>query len=229
MKATAIILARGGSKRIPNKNIKEFCGEPMISWVIKAAEESKCFSNILVSTDSKEIASISLSLGAEVDKLRSEELSNDHITSAEVMAYEASKLANDAKFICFLYASSPLTQAKILKKAFNYLKEGLDLDYVFPVAEFAHPPERGFYFDKDTKIEPRNTKDYLIRTQDLKSLYHDSGQFYFGRPRAFLNLNPIFGSKSKGIILPRTEVCDIDEEEDLLMAEILFTHIQNKN
>jgi len=228
MKAVAIILARGGSKRIPNKNIKEFCGEPMISWAIRAAKESNCFDDIFVSTDSKEIASISISLGAEVNELRSEELSNDYTASTEVMANEASNLEKIVEYICFIYASSPLIQAKNLKKAFVELKEDSDLNYVFPVTKFAHPPERGFSIDSNMKIQPINAKNFHARTQDLDSYYHDSGQFYFGKPDAFKELQPIFSNRSKGIVLSRTEVCDIDEKEDWSMAEILFENLRNK-
>tara|TARA_Y100001970_G_scaffold294069_1_gene446471 strand:- start:15718 stop:16410 length:693 start_codon:yes stop_codon:yes gene_type:complete len=227
MKTVAFILARGGSKRIPNKNIKEFCGEPMISWAIRAARESNCFDEIIVSTDSKEIASISVSLGAEVNDLRSSELSNDYTTSIEVMANEASILENIVKYVCFLYASSPLIQAKTLKKAFTELKEDSSLDYVFPVARFAHPPERGFSIDKKKKIQPINSKNFHKRTQDLDAYYHDSGQFYFGKPEAFKELKPIFSNRSKAIVLSRIEVCDIDEEEDWSMAEILFKNLRN--
>jgi len=225
MKNVAVILARSGSKRIPNKNLKEFCGKPMISWPIKAALESNCFEKIIVSTDSREIAEISKEFGAEITGLREDRLSDDSTTSTKVMSYEASKVKEEFDLICCIYGSAPLVKHETIVKALDLLSQNQDVNYVFPVTEFSHPPSRGFRLDAKSRLISLDSGSYLKRTQDIESVYHDAGQFYFGKPEAFIKQTPIFDKNSKALVLPRTQVCDIDSEEDWEMAEILFKNI----
>lgn len=220
----AIIPARGGSKRIPKKNIKLFHGKPMISWSIKAAIESQIFDRIIVSTDDSEIAEIALKSGGEVPFVRPVKLSDDYATTADVMEHAARWLKGEEPAIselCCIYATAPFVEADDIKLGLEMLMSG-GWQYVFPAAEFAAPIFRGFKKGADG-VEMIFPEHYLTRSQDLPRVFHDAGQFYWGTHHAWLSKAPIFSDKSDFIELTRLRVQDIDTPEDWDIAEKKFT------
>ena len=220
----AIIPARGGSKRIPKKNIKLFHGKPMISWSIKAALKSKIFDRIIISTDDSEIADIALKSGGEVPFFRPSKLSDDYATTADVMEPAAHWLTKEgllASELCCIYATAPFVEASDIELGLEMLMSG-GWQYVFPAAEFAAPIFRGFK-KGDGGVEMIFPEHYLTRSQDLPGVFHDAGQFYWGTHHAWLSKAPIFSNKSDFIELPRSRVQDIDTPEDWDIAEKMFT------
>lgn len=220
----AIIPARGGSKRIPKKNIKLFHGKPMISWSIKAALESQIFDRIIVSTDDSEIAEIALKSGGEVPFIRPGKLSDDYATTADVMEHAARWLKDEEPAIselCCIYATAPFVEANDIKLGLEMLMSG-GWQYVFPAAEFAAPIFRGFK-KRAGGVEMIFPEHYLTRSQDLPRVFHDAGQFYWGTLHAWLSKAPIFSHKSDFIELSRLRVQDIDTPEDWDIAEKMFT------
>jgi N-acylneuraminate cytidylyltransferase len=223
----AVIPARGGSKRIPRKNIKHFCGKPMIAWSIMAARESGLFNRIIVSTDDAEIAEVAKAWGAETPFVRPLELSNDFAGTTEVIAH-ATQWALDAGLkldaVCCIYATAPLIQAEDLKIGLSVLESG-SWDYAFSVTEFAAPIFRAFKQTADGGIEMFFPEYFSTRSQDLPVAFHDAGQFYWGRPNAWTEGKKIFERYSAPVKLPRWRVQDIDNFEDWKRAEILFKQI----
>jgi len=219
----AIIPARGGSKRIPRKNIKEFCGKPMIAWSIEAAKASALFDHIFVSTDDIEIADVAKQWGAGVPFKRPDELSNDHAGTIEVIAH-ATQWALDEGFeletVCCIYATAPFVQDTDLKRGLNALKSGA-WAYAFPVTDFAAPIFRSFKQTNQGGLEMFYPEHFHTRSQDLPVALHDAGQFYWGRPSAWINRKRIFDCHSTPIMLPRWRVQDIDTPEDWERAELL--------
>lgn len=219
----AVIPARGGSKRIPRKNIKPFCGKPMIAWSIEAAKSSGLFGRIIVSTDDTEIAEVAEKWGAEVPFTRPEELSNDHAGTTPVIAHATRWALNqglDIEAVCCIYATAPFMQIDDLKRGWNALSSG-DWDYAFSVTDFAAPIFRSFKQTSAGGIEMFFPEYYATRSQDLPTALHDAGQFYWGRPAAWLGGKHIFDQYSKPIIIPRWRVQDIDTTDDWIRAEIL--------
>lgn len=220
----AIIPARGGSKRIPRKNIKPFCGKPMIGYTIEAAEKSRCFDLILVSTDDPEIATVAKKYGADVPFLRPKELADDHTGTTPVIAHAldwANRNAGDVEFACCLYATAPFIQPNTIAHGLSLLgKHGAN--FAFTATSYAFPIQRAFQINDANRIEMVNEEFYQVRSQDLKTTFHDAGQFYWGRAAAWLKQMQIFCDTSVPIVLPRHLVQDIDTDEDWVRAEWLF-------
>ncbi|MEQ1530814.1 MAG: pseudaminic acid cytidylyltransferase, partial [Methylococcales bacterium] len=197
----AVIPARGGSKRIPRKNIKLFFGKPMIAWSIEAAKASELFEHIIVSTDDMEIAEVAKTWGAEVPFMRPEELSNDYAGTTPVIAH-ATQWALDQgcelAATCCIYATAPFIQTDDLKRGWNSLDSG-DWDYAFTVTDFAAPIFRSFKQTAEGGIEMFFPEHFATRSQDLPVALHDAGQFYWGRPLAWLESKPIFDRYSNPV------------------------------
>lgn len=223
----AVIPARGGSKRIPRKNIKIFCGKPMIAWSISVAIESGLFDRIFVSTDDTEIAKVAIEWGAEAPFLRPPELSGDFTGTTEVMAH-ATKWAQNQGWkldaVCCIYATAPLIQIKDLMQGLSLLETGA-WDYAFPVAEFSAPIFRAFKCNEYGGVEMFFPEHFETRSQDLPIAFHDAGQFYWGRPIAWMESRRIFSRHSALVKLPSWRVQDIDNWDDWLRAEFLFNKL----
>ena len=226
----AIIPARGGSKRIPRKNIKLFSGKPMIAWSIEAAKSSGLFDHIIVSTDNDEIAMVAKQWGAEVPFMRPEELANDHAGTAPVIAH-ATQWALDQGFaltaVCCIYATTPFIEVDDLKRGWDALKSG-NWEYAFTVTDFDAPIFRSFKQTAQGGIEMFFPEQYETRSQDLPTALHDAGQFYWGRPKAWLQEKRVFEPHSKPIIIPRWRVQDIDTQDDWERAEILASVLKKE-
>lgn len=219
----AVIPARGGSKRIPRKNIRLFAGKPMIGYAIEAAKASGLFSHIVVSTDDQEIAAISSTMGAETPFVRPPELADDHTPTVPVVAHaiEACRAMGwPVQQVCCIYPGVPLMQGEDLVTALGLLDQG-GADYVFPVTPFPSPIQRALRRDANGVTRPFHPEYAATRTQDLEPAYHDAGQFYWGRSEAWLSgLN--IHTHGKTIILPEWRVVDIDTPADWLRAEALY-------
>lgn len=223
MSRVAIITARGGSKRIPKKNIKDFCGKPIIEYSIRAALDSGIFDEVMVSTDSEEIADIAKKAGASIPFLRSETTSNDYATTADVInevldSYESRGEKFDT-CVC-IYPTAPFVTAEKIKTAVDILeREGVDA--VVPVVRFSFPPQRGFIIDsKDGYTKAKYPECIPMRSQDLEPMYHDCGQFYCLNTASFRSQKKIFMDRMMSIEVEETEVQDIDNETDWIMAEL---------
>lgn len=227
----AIIPARGGSKRIPRKNIRDFCGKPMIAWSIDAAQESGVFDRIIVSTDDEEIADVARRYGAEVPFMRPEELSNDYAGTIPVIRHATEWLSNNgspADFVCCIYATAPFIRAEDIIRGVHTLRERKG-DYAFTVTKYAYPIQRALKVSPQQHISMFSPDMFHVRSQDLEESWHDAGQFYWGTSSAWMNEKPIFSSDSHSIELPRERVQDIDTPEDWRVAEWLFKAMELKN
>ena len=224
----AIIPARGGSKRIPRKNIKDFCGKPMIAYSIEAALRSKLFDRVIVSTDDKEIAQVAKKYGAEVPFIRPAELSDDHTATIPVIAHAIEQLQKEGpvEIACCIYATAPFIQLRYLNEAHDTLIHNQS-DYAFSATSFAFPIQRAIKVDDQHRVEMFYPEHFNTRSQDLEEAYHDAGQFYFGRAEAWLKNKAIFGRQSSAIILPRHLVQDIDTMEDFKRAELMHKAISS--
>ena len=226
----AVIPARGGSKRIPRKNIKSFNGKPMIAWSIEAAKSSGLFERIIVSTDDTEIAEVSKQCGAEAPFTRPAELSNDFAATTEVIAHAAQWTVDqglDLESVCCIYATAPFVQVEDIKRGCEALDSG-DWDYAFTVTDFAAPIFRSFKQTEQGGLEMFFPEHFGARSQDLPVALHDAGQFYWGRPEAWIQGKRIFDHRSKPILIPRWRVQDIDTLEDWDRAEILAPVIMGR-
>ena len=227
----AVIPARGGSKRIPRKNIKLFSGKPMIAWSIEAAKSSGLFERIIVSTDDDEIADVAKQWGAEVPFMRPEELANDHAGTAPVIAH-ATQWALDQGFaltaVCCIYATTPFIEVDDLKRGWAALNSG-DWEYAFTVTDFDAPIFRSFKQTAQGGIEMFFPEQYATRSQDLPIALHDAGQFYWGRPAAWLQEMRVFEPHSTPLIIPRWRVQDIDTQDDWARAEMLAPILMKKS
>jgi N-acylneuraminate cytidylyltransferase len=220
----AIIPARGGSKRIPQKNIKQFCGKPMIAWSIIAAQQSGCFDDIIVSTDDNKIAEIAQDYGAQVPFIRPAELSDDYTGTTAVIRHAILWLQSAGKNpqeTCCIYATAPFVQSEDLRMGLETLVTSQS-DYAFSVTSYPFPIQRAIRITKDNHVEMFNPELFTTRSQDLEESYHDAGQFYWGQADAWLNEKPIFSLTSSPVLLPRHRVQDIDTLEDWLRAEWMF-------
>ena len=220
----AVIPARGGSKRIPRKNIKLFCGKPMIAWSIEAALLSGCFDQVAVSTDDAEIAEIARQYGAQVPFMRPAELSDDHTGTTAVIAHAIDWFAAQGQApaqVCCLYATAPFVSADDLRRGLAMLTE-TGSDYAFSVTSYAFPIQRAIRITPIGRVEMFNAEHFNTRSQDLEEAYHDAGQFYWGRASAWLANKVIFGPHAAAVQLPRYRVQDIDTVEDWQRAEYLF-------
>jgi len=226
----AVIPARGGSKRIPRKNIKPFCGRPMIAWSIEAAGDSGCFDRIIVSTDDNEIAAMAEKCGAEVPFMRPAELSDDYTGTTAVVAHAVDWQKQNGQSpvnVCCLYATAPFVDPQELKHGLSLLEQG-DCDFVFSVTSYAFPIQRAIRITNAGRVEMFYPEYFCTRSQDLEEAYHDAGQFYWGKESAWLEGKAIFGPHSVPIVLPRSRVQDIDTPEDWERAERMFEAMRAK-
>jgi pseudaminic acid cytidylyltransferase len=229
-KNLAIITARGGSKRIPRKNIKYFFGKPIIEYSIAAALESKIFDEVMVSTDDVEIADIAKACGASIPFFRSNSNSDDFSTTADVLfevlsEYQAhGRLFNNA---CCIYPTAPFVTPDKIKNSFSLLK-GRGVDTVFPVASFSYPIQRALKIDRGflAMINPQHVNS---RSQDLSPAYHDAGQFYWLKVEKFLKTKSLFSECSAPFVISELEVQDIDTEQDWMLAEAKFKLMKQLN
>jgi N-acylneuraminate cytidylyltransferase len=220
----AIIPARGGSKRIPRKNIREFCGKPMIAWSIEAARASGLFDRIIISTDDAEIADVGRKWGAEVPFIRSAELSSDYAGTLEVMAHATQWALDqnlDLEAVCCIYATAPFIQVTDLQNGLNAIRSG-DWAYSFAATDFGVTIFRSFKKSSGGGVEMFFPEHYDKRSQDLPIALHDAGQFYWGRPEAWIKKFKVFEKHSFPVVIPRWRVQDIDTQSDWIYAEIMF-------
>jgi pseudaminic acid cytidylyltransferase len=226
----AVIPARGGSKRIPRKNIKIFNDKPMIAWSIEAAKASSLFDHIIVSTDDMEIAEVALQCGAEVPFMRPEMLSNDHVGTTPVIAHATQWILDQGgslEAVCCIYATAPFIQTDDIRRGWDELNTG-DWDYTFSVTDFAAPIFRSFKQSPSGGIEMFFPEHFPTRSQDFPLALHDAGQFYWGRPTAWLESKCIFDLNSKPIVIPRWRVQDIDTADDWERAEVLASILKQR-
>lgn len=225
----AIITARGGSKRIPRKNIKNFLGKPIINYSIQSAIDSSCFDEVIVSTDDQEIAEVAIAAGAKIPFIRSAASSNDFATTAEVISEvlrEYKKIGVEFEYICCIYPTAPFITADKLKNAYEMLISS-GAKSVVPVVRFGFPIQRSFKIE-DNSLRMNWPEHMSTRSQDLPASYHDSGQFYFLRTESFLKDNKLFTDFTVPYEMPESEVQDIDNEEDWKVAEIKYTFLLSK-
>lgn len=223
MLSLAIITARGGSKRIPHKNIRDFCGKPILAYSIEAAKTSDIFDTVMVSTDNNEIAVIAKQYGAQVPFLRSKISSSDYATTADVIRevlQRYSKSGTDYDWFCCLYPTAPFVTAEKLQKAAQLLMQP-EIDSVIPVVRFSFPPQRALVL-RDSMLCYQYPENENARSQDLEPLYHDAGQFYCCKTKAFLAQNTLITKAAAPLILPEKEVQDIDNYSDWALAEIKY-------
>lgn len=228
-KSVAIITARGGSKRIPRKNVKEFLGKPILLYSIEAAINSGIFDEVMVSTEDEEIMELARKAGAKVPFVRSQEAANDFSTTTDVLlevleSYK--KIGEEFEYACCLYPTAPFTTAKCLKEAMEMLEEK-DVDSVIPVVRFGFPPQRGLVVRED-KVEFKWPEHMFTRSQDLEPFYHDSGQFYCLRVDSFLEQKRLFMENTLGYVRSELEVQDIDTLEDWKLAELKYQMLMEK-
>jgi pseudaminic acid cytidylyltransferase len=219
----AIIPARGGSKRIPGKNIKDFLGKPIIAYSIEAALESELFDEVMVSTEDDDIAEIARQCGASVPFFRSTENANDYATTVDVLVevIDAYKILDKKYDVgCCIYPTTPFVSAETLKKAFDLL-QSQNLDSVYPVQKFSFPPQRGVFF-QEHKLRWQSPENAQARSQDLTPLYHDAGQFYFFKIEKLLLNRSILTENTNGIVISEMDAHDIDTEEDWQVAEFKY-------
>jgi len=221
----AIIPARSGSKRIPGKNVKNFCGMPIISYSIRAALKSGIFDKVIVSTDDPKIAKIAQEFGAETPFLRPSELSNDHTATIPVIKHAIEWIGENigtVDYACCIYATAPFIQPKHLVGAFHKLITDKVDGYVFTATTFPFPIQRAFKLNNQGYVSMFQPIYYDVRSQDLEKAFQDAGQFYWGKGKTFANDEKFFSLKSKAYVLPRYLVQDIDTIEDWKRAELMF-------
>ncbi len=220
----AVIPARGGSKRIPRKNIKDFCGKPMIVWSIEAAKASGSFDHIIVSTDDNEIAELAKEHGAEVPFIRPTELSDDYIGTGDVVKHAVEWIINNLgkpEYVCTVYATAPFIKPTDIIKGLKLLQEN-DCQIVFTVTSFPFPIQRAIKITGNGRVQMFQPEHFMTRSQDLELSYHDAGQFYWSVTDAVLNNISAFSEVSIPLTLPRHQVQDIDTVEDWQRAELMF-------
>lgn len=223
MKNIAIITARGGSKRIPRKNIKDFCGKPIIAYSIEAALNSKIFDEVMVSTDDEEIKEVAIKYGAKVPFMRSEKTSNDYATTRDVLLevideYKKIGITFD-EFAC-IYPTAPFITSKVLNDAYTEFKNS-DASGLMPAVKFSFPPQRGVV-ERNGYIIAFSQEDFIKRSQDLEKIYHDAGQFYFYKTNEFVDSKSHIINKTIIFELEEKNVQDIDTIDDWEMAEIKY-------
>ncbi|WP_415900051.1 pseudaminic acid cytidylyltransferase [Neptuniibacter sp. QD48_11] len=223
----AVIPARGGSKRIPRKNIRQFCGKPMIAWSIEIAQRSGLFDRIIVSTDDTEIAEIASEHGAEVPFLRPADISDDFTGTAEVVQHAIQNIqskGHQVDDVCCIYATAPFARSEDIEKAYQELGNGWS--YVIPACEFNAPIFRSFQRYDDGSIEMLYPDKFASRSQDLPEALHDAGQFYWGKAAAWLELKPFFTRDTYALRIPAWRVQDIDTNDDWRRAELMFVGLE---
>jgi len=218
----AVIPARGGSKRIPRKNINSFCGKPMIAWAIELAKNTGLFEHVIVSTDDSEIANISQDWGAEVPFQRPFDLADDFTPTVPVISHAVRQCINlgwNAEYYCCLYPCTPLLKVEDLTGSYTCIREK-DVDFVYPVTEFQHPIQRAMRMTKIGAMEFLMPENELERTQDFEECFHDTGQFYWGKKNAWLE-NKRMHTGGLGVKIPNWRIVDIDTAADWHRAELM--------
>jgi len=219
----AVIPARGGSKRIPRKNIKLFCGKPMIAYAITAAQNTGLFNHIVVSTDDIEIAEVAQQWGAEVPFMRPPQLADDYTGTVPVIAHAIQALQQkyqDINYVCCIYPATPLIQETDIKAALELLI-ATEAPYAFPITQFPSAVQRSLKRDKNGRVRPFYPEFEQTRTQDLEPAYHDAGQFYWGSKDTWLTLSSIYPNGT-GLTISPWRVVDIDDLNDWHRAEIVY-------
>ena len=225
--SVAIITARGGSKRIPRKNIKEFLGRPIIEYSIKAAIDSGIFDEVMVSTDDEEIANIAKEAGADVPFMRSADTANDYATTTDVIGEvlkQYKEVDVEFDYVCCIYPTAPFVTKELLLKAKD-LVENEGADSCFPVIQFSFPPQRGMII-KEGIAKYKYPEYQFTRSQDLEGMYHDSGQFYYFNANKFEATGKMLGDVIKPIVISEMEAQDIDNEDDWKIAELKYKMLQ---
>lgn len=220
-----VIPARGGSKRIPRKNIRDFCGKPMIAWSIEAAKESGCFDRIIVSTDDHEIGDVAKIYGADVPFIRPAALADDYLGITPVIAHAIQwHIDHDNKpdHACCVFATAPFIQAEDINRGLDLLLSS-GVDFSFSVASYAFPIQRAIRITNGQRVEMFQPEHFNTRSQDLEEVWHDAGQFYWGNASAWLEGKALFSSNAAPVILPRHRVQDIDTPEDWMRAELMYS------
>ncbi len=229
MSVIAIITARGGSKRIPRKNIKEFCGKPIIAYSIEAALSSGIFDEVMVSTDDEEIAEIAQKFGAEVPFMRSAEKADDHTPTIDVIKEvlnDYKNLGEEFDYACCIYPTAPFITAEKLKAAFETL-ENSGKDALVPVVKFSFPPQRCFVIEEES-LKYKWPENEFARSQDLEPFYHDAGQFYMQKTKTLFEGRSLVPANTAPFIVDDMEVQDIDTFDDWNIAEIKYQKMISK-
>lgn len=225
----AIITARGGSKRIPRKNIKEFMGKPMIAYAIEAALNSQIFDEVMVSTDDADIAEIAKKYGAEVPFMRSEKTANDYATTSDVLnevIYNYNKKGNNFEDFCCIYPCVPFLTGEILKNAYNRFKS-LNSNSLMPVVKYSFPIQRAVKLNQQGYLEFREPEHIKTRTQDLEPMFHDVGMFYFVKTKSFKTSNSVITDKTSMYEMNESIIQDIDTLDDWAIAEMKYKVMHN--
>ena len=227
--AVAVIPARGGSKRIPRKNLLPFFGKPMIAWSIEVALRSGLFSDVVVSTDDDEIAEVAIRYGAKVPFRRPDELANDFVATVPVIGHAIGALEDlgwKFDWTCCIYATAPFVTVADLRSGFEQLQQRPDAEFVIPVTGFPFPIQRSVRIAADGSLKMFWPEHEITRSQDLEPAYHDAGQFYWGTKKAFTTRRGFFNACAYPVVLPQYRVVDIDNREDWERAEKLFELIR---
>ncbi|MAU40390.1 MAG: pseudaminic acid cytidylyltransferase [Kordiimonas sp.] len=220
----AIIPARGGSKRIPGKNIRDFCGQPMIKYSIDAALRTTGIDRVVVSTDDEKIAQVARESGAEVPFMRPVDLSDDYTGTVPVIRHAIEQMqaqGESPEYVCCLYATAPFAQSKYLAEGLALL-ESQQASYAFSVTSFPFPVQRAVRVNAQGRVEALYPEHRQTRSQELEEAYHDAGQFYWGTAKAFCDEQELFAPHSIPVILPRHFVQDVDTPEDWQRAEVMY-------
>lgn len=227
-KPYAIITARGGSKRVPKKNIRDFCGKPIIAYSIEAAIESELFDEVMVSTDSDEIAEIGKKYGAAIPFMRSRKTSNDYADTTDVLN-EVIEMYKKCGVIfgefCCIYPTAPFITSGKLKESYKLLQDE-NVFNVIPIVGFSFPPQRGMILNDTNFLEPVDLERINSRSQDLPIIYHDCGQFYWMKTEKYLENNDILNNHTRPYFISELEVQDIDNESDWKLAELKYKYMK---
>jgi len=224
----AVIPARGGSKRIHKKNIRDFCGKPIIAYSIEAAVNSGVFDRVIVSTDDQDIADISKKYGAEIPFIRPQELADDYTGTSDVVVHAIKELAAKGEnigYVCCIYATAPFLQLEFIQRGLAQLKAAENKSYAFSVCKFNYPVQRSFTIETPERNVTLLAPELIdSRSQDLPEVFHDAGQFYWALAQDFINVKGkgVFSHFALPIVLPSYLVQDIDDEEDWRRAEYMY-------
>lgn len=227
MNKLCIIPARGGSKRIPRKNIKDFLGKPIIAYSIEAAIKSGLFEEVMVSTDDEEIAGVARQYGASVPFLRSAETSNDYATTVDVLLEVVDKYKEQGQnfdTICCLYSTAPFVTSDRLKEASSQISDTIDA--CFTIVQYSYPIQRSLRINEDNCVVMKFPEYLKSRTQDLEKVYHDAGQFYFVKTDVLVKEKTVWCKRTAPLILSELEVQDLDTLTDWQLAEMKYQLIK---